>query len=139
MYIAPVGIVNAGDPDGAYAEAIDIAGAHQSSYGREAAGVLRRGRRRGAAPERDVDDVVDTAFAWPTTARGPRSRRSPRRARSSPAGVTADSRRSATRSRRSTPSGRTTAQPASDARIPIACKAIEELPLALGLLVADRR
>src|SRR5690606_24559220 len=39
MYVAPVGIVNAADPDGAYAEAIDITGAHQSSYGREAAGV----------------------------------------------------------------------------------------------------
>ena len=40
MYMAPVGIVNAGDPAGAYAEAIDVAGAHQSSYGREAAGVF---------------------------------------------------------------------------------------------------
>lgn len=37
MYMAPVGIANAGDPEGAYAEAIDLAGAHQSSYGREAA------------------------------------------------------------------------------------------------------
>ena len=64
MYVAPVGIVNAADPDAAYAEAIDLAGAHQSSYGREAAGVLaaavaeamragrdgRLGGRRGAAP-----------------------------------------------------------------------------------------
>jgi ADP-ribosylglycohydrolase len=40
MYVAPVGIANAGDPAGAYAEAIDLAGAHQSSYGREAAGVF---------------------------------------------------------------------------------------------------
>ena len=64
MYMAPVGIVNAGDPAGAYAEAIELAGAHQSSYGREAAGVFaaavaaamrpgrhgRLGGRRGARP-----------------------------------------------------------------------------------------
>ncbi|MFF0266975.1 ADP-ribosylglycohydrolase family protein [Kribbella sp. NPDC004536] len=40
MYMAPVGIANAGDPEGAYAEALDVAAAHQSSYGREAAGVF---------------------------------------------------------------------------------------------------
>ncbi len=40
MYMAPVGVVNAADPDRAYAEAVDLAGAHQSSYGREAAGVF---------------------------------------------------------------------------------------------------
>ena len=40
MYMAPVGIANAGDPGRAYAEAIEISGAHQSSYGREAAGVF---------------------------------------------------------------------------------------------------
>ncbi len=40
MYIAPVGLANAGDPAGAYAEAVEISGAHQASYGREAAAVL---------------------------------------------------------------------------------------------------
>ena len=40
MYIAPVGIANAGDPRRAYDEALDLTAAHQSSYGREAAGVL---------------------------------------------------------------------------------------------------
>ena len=44
MYIAPVGIANAGDPEGAYTEALDLTGAHQSSYGREAAGVLAASR-----------------------------------------------------------------------------------------------
>ncbi|MGV9254669.1 ADP-ribosylglycohydrolase family protein, partial [Streptomyces sp. NPDC003697] len=39
MYMAPVGLVNAANPAAAYAEALDVAGAHQSSYGREAAGV----------------------------------------------------------------------------------------------------
>jgi hypothetical protein len=34
MYIAPVGIANAGDSDGAYREALDLTAAHQSSYGR---------------------------------------------------------------------------------------------------------
>ena len=46
--MAPVGIVNAGDPAGAYAEAIDVAGAHQSVRpgGR---GRLRGGGGGGAA------------------------------------------------------------------------------------------
>ena len=43
MYMAPVGLVNAANPAAAYAEALDIAGAHQSSYGREAAARLRGG------------------------------------------------------------------------------------------------
>ncbi len=40
MYMAPVGLVNAGDPLGAYQEAIAFAAAHQTSYGLEAAGVF---------------------------------------------------------------------------------------------------
>jgi ADP-ribosylglycohydrolase len=40
MFMAPVGVANATNPEGAYKEAIDLAGAHQSSYGREAAGVF---------------------------------------------------------------------------------------------------
>ncbi|MFJ5592479.1 ADP-ribosylglycohydrolase family protein [Streptomyces noursei] len=40
MYMTPVGVVNAGNPDRAYAEALDISAAHQASYGREAAGVF---------------------------------------------------------------------------------------------------
>ncbi|MFE4211339.1 ADP-ribosylglycohydrolase family protein, partial [Streptomyces goshikiensis] len=50
MYMAPVGIVNAGNPEGAYAEALDIAGAHQSSYGREAAGVFAAAVAAACAP-----------------------------------------------------------------------------------------
>ena len=117
MYVAPVGIVNAGDPGGAYAEAIDVAGAHQSSYGREAAGVfaaavaeaMRPGatvddrRRRRAALAQDgtraaIEAVVDAASgSMPTGAR--RSADAPRR-----------------RSSRSTRSARTTAHPRLDAR-----------------------
>lgn len=40
MYMAPVGVVNAGNPVAAYQEAIEISGAHQSSFGREAAGAF---------------------------------------------------------------------------------------------------
>jgi len=59
MYVAPTGIVNAGDPDGAYAEAIDITGAHQLSYGREAAGVMAAAVAAAAAPNATLDDVFD--------------------------------------------------------------------------------
>ncbi|MFI7439670.1 ADP-ribosylglycohydrolase family protein [Nonomuraea indica] len=58
MYVAPVGIVNAADPDAAYAEAIDLAGAHQSSYGREAAGVMAAAVAEAMRPEATVDSVV---------------------------------------------------------------------------------
>jgi len=40
MYSAPIGLINAGRPQQAYDEAISVFGAHQSSYGREAAGVM---------------------------------------------------------------------------------------------------
>ncbi|WP_329534578.1 ADP-ribosylglycohydrolase family protein [Streptomyces sp. NBC_01450] len=58
MYMAPVGLVNAADPAGAYAEALDIAGAHQSSYGREAAGVFAAGVAAACAPGASPDSVV---------------------------------------------------------------------------------
>ena len=62
MYMTPVGIANAGDPAGAYAEAIDMAGAHQSSYGREAAGVFAAAVAEAMRPEATVDSVVETAI-----------------------------------------------------------------------------
>ena len=62
MYMAPVGIANAGDPDGAYAEAIDIAGAHQSSYGREAAGVMAGAVAAAMAPGATAEDVAEVAI-----------------------------------------------------------------------------
>lgn len=58
MYMAPVGLVNAANPAGAYAEALDVAGAHQSSYGREAAGVLAAAVAAACAPGARVDSVV---------------------------------------------------------------------------------
>ncbi|MFJ4199154.1 ADP-ribosylglycohydrolase family protein [Streptomyces sviceus] len=63
MYMAPVGLVNAADPRAAYAEALDIAGAHQSSYGREAAGVFAAAVAAAAAPGATPDSVVTTCLA----------------------------------------------------------------------------
>ncbi|MFF3407808.1 ADP-ribosylglycohydrolase family protein [Streptomyces sp. NPDC002742] len=58
MYMAPVGLVNAANPAGAYAEALDIAGAHQSSYGREAAGVFAAAVAAACSPGATPDSVV---------------------------------------------------------------------------------
>lgn len=62
MYMAPVGLVNAGNPQGAYAEALDVAGAHQSSYGREAAGVFAAAVAAACLPGATAASVVDTAL-----------------------------------------------------------------------------
>lgn len=62
MYMAPVGLVNAGHPAGAYAEALDITGAHQSSYGREAAGVFAAAVAAACAPGATASSVVETAL-----------------------------------------------------------------------------
>ncbi|WP_240197363.1 ADP-ribosylglycohydrolase family protein [Nonomuraea lactucae] len=62
MYVAPVGIVNAADPDAAYAEAVDLAGAHQSSYGREAAGVMAAAVAEAMRADATVDSVVATCL-----------------------------------------------------------------------------
>ncbi|MET8445807.1 ADP-ribosylglycohydrolase family protein [Streptomyces sp. NPDC005209] len=58
MYMAPVGLVNAANPAGAYAEALDVAGAHQSSYGREAAGVFAAAVAAATTPDATPDSVV---------------------------------------------------------------------------------
>ncbi|WP_345409258.1 ADP-ribosylglycohydrolase family protein [Nonomuraea salmonea] len=51
-------MVNAADPDAAYAEALDLAGAHQSSYGREAAGVMAAAVAEAMRPGATADSVV---------------------------------------------------------------------------------
>src|SRR4029450_7024077 len=63
MYIAPVGIANAGDVEGAYREALDLTGAHQSSYGREAAGVVAACVAAVLHPAAGSAGVVAAAFA----------------------------------------------------------------------------
>ncbi|WP_086565821.1 ADP-ribosylglycohydrolase family protein [Streptomyces africanus] len=63
MYMSPVGLVNAADPRAAYAEALDIAGAHQSSYGREAAGVLAAAVAAACTPGATPDSVVSACLS----------------------------------------------------------------------------
>ncbi|WP_149552650.1 ADP-ribosylglycohydrolase family protein [Streptomyces marokkonensis] len=63
MYMAPVGLVNAAHPAAAYAEALDVAGAHQSSYGREAAGVFAAAVAAACAPGATADSVVGACLS----------------------------------------------------------------------------
>ncbi|MCX5306584.1 ADP-ribosylglycohydrolase family protein [Streptomyces sp. NBC_00160] len=139
MYMAPVGIANAGNPAGAYAEALDIAGAHQSSYGREAAGVFAAAVAAACVPGATAASVVDTALslakdgtraaiaAVREVAAGHRdfeSALAPLRAAVAPYDSVGPDYRA----------------PSLDARRPSRLHAIEELPVALGmLLVADGR
>ena len=136
MYIAPVGIANAGDPEGAYREALELTAAHQSSYGREAAGVLAAAVAEAFRPEATVTSVVDTALrlakdatrtaieAVVETATGLDGWRGGGLAELRRAFAPFDS------------VGEPYSTPAQNARIPSRLHAIEELPLALGFLVA---
>ena len=63
MYIAPVGVVNAGDPQGAYEEAIAFASGHQESYGLEAAGVLASAIAAAFIPGTTIEAVVKAALS----------------------------------------------------------------------------
>ncbi|MFE4668614.1 ADP-ribosylglycohydrolase family protein [Streptomyces sp. NPDC056716] len=63
MYMAPVGLVNAANPHGAYTEALDIAGAHQSSYGREAAAVFAAAVAAACVPGASPDSVITTCLS----------------------------------------------------------------------------
>ncbi|MEV0965121.1 ADP-ribosylglycohydrolase family protein [Streptomyces sp. NPDC049910] len=63
MYMAPVGLVNAANPAAAYAEALDVAGAHQSSYGREAAGVLAAAVAAACTPGASPESVIETCLS----------------------------------------------------------------------------
>jgi ADP-ribosylglycohydrolase len=137
MYMAPVGIANAGAPDIAYAEAIDVAGAHQSSYGREAAGVYASAVARAMAPGASVDDVIETALRLAKDG----TREAIEAVVTAAAGVT-DWRSGLATLREAVEPwdtvGTNYRQPARDARIPSRTKSIEELPIALGMLVAAR-
>jgi ADP-ribosylglycohydrolase len=136
MYIAPVGIVNAGDPRGAYAEALDLTAAHQSSYGREGAGVMAACVAEALRPESTIDGVVEAALrlakdgtraaidAVVETAARLDGWRSGGLAQLRAASSPYDS------------VGEVYAEPAQNARIPSRLHSIEELPIALGLLVA---
>ncbi|WP_277585922.1 ADP-ribosylglycohydrolase family protein [Psychrobacillus antarcticus] len=62
MYIAPIGIVNAGNPKAAYDEAILFAMGHQSSYGLEAAGVLAACVAKAFEVNVTIDEIIETAI-----------------------------------------------------------------------------
>lgn len=62
MYIAPVGIVNAGNPQAAYNEAILFALGHQSSYGLEAAAVLAGCVAKAMMPGVTYKEVIETGI-----------------------------------------------------------------------------
>ncbi|THV27296.1 ADP-ribosylglycohydrolase family protein [Glycomyces paridis] len=137
MYAAPVGIVNAADPDAAYAEAIDIAGAHQSSYGREAAGVFAAAVAEAMRPGADVDSVLACALRLAKD-----GTRDAVEAVAEAAARVTDWRGGLAELRRAVAPFDTVGPdyraPALDARIPSRTKSIEELPVALGMLVAAR-
>lgn len=135
MYMAPVGIANAGDYRAAYAEAIDIAAPHQSSYGREAAGVFAAAVAAALTPGANVASVLEAAlevahdgtFAAITAVvdavrtLGPDDEVGPAlRAAIEPYDTVGPEYRS----------------PAADARRPSRTKSIEELPVALGFVLA---
>ena len=64
MYIAPIGIVNAGNPKAAYDEAILFAIGHQSSYGLEAAGVLAACVAKAFEENVTITEIVETAIHY---------------------------------------------------------------------------
>jgi ADP-ribosylglycohydrolase len=64
MYIAPIGVVNACNPKGAYDEAILFASGHQISYGLEAAGVMAACVAKAFEPDATVEDIVSTALQY---------------------------------------------------------------------------
>jgi ADP-ribosylglycohydrolase len=136
MYIAPVGIVNAGDPRGAYSEALDLSGAHQSSYGREAAGVMAACVAQALEPGATVDSVVEVALQLAKDG----TRAAIEAVAEAATGLDGWRTGGLAELRRSFAPfdsvGEVYAAPALSARIPSRVQSIEELPVALGLLVA---
>ena len=61
MYIWPVGAVNAGDPVGAYHEAVEIGAAHNESFAVEAAAVMAGATAAALGPDPTIDLVCHTA------------------------------------------------------------------------------
>ena len=144
MYMAPVGLANAGDPHGAYREAIDVAGAHQSSYGREAAGVFAAAVAAAVTPQATVDDVVAAALAvaHDGTADAVRAVAEALSDGTTPPATDAEERALAQRIRAAVapydsvgPEYRAMSR---DARRPSRTKSIEELPAALGFVLGHR-
>jgi ADP-ribosylglycohydrolase len=143
MYMAPVGLTNAGDPRAAYAEAIDVAGAHQSSYGREAAGVFAAMVAAAVAPGASVDDVVAVALELAHDGTKAALEAVVEAVREIPVPRSDDDERALARTIREAVApydsvGPEYRQMSMDARRPSRTKSIEELPVALGFLLAHR-
>lgn len=138
MYMAPVGVVNIGSPQRAYDEAIDMAGAHQASYGREAAGVFAAAVAAAATPGATVDSVIETSLRLAHDGTRDAIAAVADAARNMPVGadpdVIAERLRDAIRPFDTV--GEKYREPNMDARLPSRTKAIEELPIALGILIA---
>ena len=137
MYMAPVGLVNAGDPEGAYREAIELAGAHQSSYGREAAGVFAAAVAASLSPGATTRSVLGAVLGLArdgTLA----AVRAVIEAVDGAGSVSGDELGSVIRSAVAPfdTVGPEYRKPAMDARLPSRTKAIEELPAALGFVLA---
>jgi ADP-ribosylglycohydrolase len=139
MYMAPVGVVNAADPARAYAEAIDLAGAHQSSYGREAAGVFAAAVAAALAPGADMETVLAATLAEAHDGTHDAIAAVAAAARSLPQGAdqaqAGEALRTAVRPYDTV--GDDYRAPGLDARRPSRTKSIEELPVALGLCLAN--
>ncbi|MFF8292154.1 ADP-ribosylglycohydrolase family protein [Streptomyces sp. NPDC016309] len=134
MYMAPVGLVNAANPAAAYAEALDVAGAHQSSYGREAAGVFAAAVAAACLPGATPSSVVGTALELAKD-----GTRSAIEAVADVAGRHTDF-ESALRPLRAAVApfdtvGPDYRAPSLGARRPSRLHSIEELPIALGMLL----
>jgi len=135
MYAAPIGIANAGSPEGAYREAVDVAGAHQSSYGREAAGVFAAAVAEALRPGGTPASVVDCAIALAKDG----TRTAIERVCEVASGL--DGWRGGLAALRAAVEpfdtvGPTYTEPGLGARRPSRLHSIEELPIALGLLLA---
>ncbi|MEU3035766.1 ADP-ribosylglycohydrolase family protein [Streptomyces jietaisiensis] len=136
MYMAPVGLVNAANPAGAYAEALDVAGAHQSSYGREAAGVFAAAVAAACTPGASPDSVVAACLSLAKD-----GTRSAIEAVCETAARYTDFESALGPLRRAVEPYDTVGPeyraPSLGARRPSRLHAIEELPVALGMLVVS--
>ncbi|WP_406728060.1 ADP-ribosylglycohydrolase family protein [Streptomyces sp. GD-15H] len=137
MYMAPVGLVNSANPVGAYAEALDVAGAHQSSYGREAAGVLAAAVAAACAPGASPGSVVDACLSLAKDGTREAIERVCEEASRHP------DFESALRPLREAVAPYDTVgpdyrSPSLGARRPSRLHAVEELPVALGMVVVAR-
>ena len=137
MYLAPVGAVNAGNAWEAYKEGIEIAGSHQSSFGREAAGVFAGCVAHGFTPGVTANEIIETAielandgtkkaiqavYAEAKTLTDWKTAIAPLREAFKPYDTLEDEYR----------------QQGDDARKPSRLLSIEELPIALGMLVVSK-